>query len=124
MSKYGGKPDHVPDEKTRAEVSALCAYGVRQEEISKYIGVDPKTLRKYYREELDNAKTKAHAAVGRFLYNAASGTALKDGATYADCLRAAIFWSKTQMGFKDGGDVADKGDIDRVIEVVRASRPD
>ena len=96
-----GSPEHIPDEKTRAEVSALCAYGVPQHEIAVYIGVDPKTLRKHYRAELDTAKTKAHAAVGRFLYQAASGAALEKGATHADCIRAAMFWAKTQMGFVD-----------------------
>jgi hypothetical protein len=119
-----GSPEHIPDDKTRAEVSALCAYGVPQEEISVYIGIDAKTLRKHYRAELDSAKVKANAKVRRFLFEAASGDALEKGATYADCLRGSMFWAKTQMGFKDGETAADKADIDRVIEIVRAVRSD
>lgn len=119
-----GSPEHKPDEKSRAEVHALCAYGVPQEEIAVYIGIDAKTLRKHYRAELDTAKTKAHAAVGRFLYQAASGASLKDGASHADCLRAAMFWAKTQMGFRDNQEQVEKSDIDRVIEVVRATKAD
>jgi hypothetical protein len=119
-----GSPEHKPNDKTRAEVSALCAYGVPQDEISVYIGIDAKTLRKHYRPELDSAKIKANAKVRRFLFDAATGDAMAKGASFADCLRGSMFWAKTQMGFKDGNEVAEKADIDRVIEVVRATRPD
>jgi hypothetical protein len=34
-----------------------------------------------------------------------------------------MFWAKTQMGFREGDELADKGDIDRVIEIVRATKP-
>lgn len=92
---------HVPSGKTRAEVSALCSFGIPQEDIARYIDVDPKTLRKYYRKELDNSATRANAAVGRFLYQNATGNTLKDGASHSDCVRAAIFWAKTRMGFRE-----------------------
>lgn len=39
--------------------------------------------------------------VGKFLYTAASGKALEEGATHSDCIRAAMFWAKTQMGWKE-----------------------
>ena len=97
-----GSPEHIPDDKTRAEVSALCAYGVPQEEISVYIGIDAKTLRKHYRNELDAAKIKANAKVRRFLFEAATGDAMSKGATFSDCLRGSMFWAKTQMGFREG----------------------
>jgi hypothetical protein len=119
-----GKPEHIPDEKKRAEVTARASYGVPQQEIAIYLGTDAKTLRKHYREELDLSRVKANSRVRRFLFEAASGDALEKGATYADCLRGSMFWAKTQMGFKDGETAADKADIDRVIEIVRAVRPD
>lgn len=96
---------HDPTERTRAEVSALCSFGIPQPEIARYIGVDPKTLRKYYRKELDNSVTKANAAVGRFLYQNASGGTLKDGASHSDCVRAAMFWAKTRMGWRETNNV-------------------
>ena len=37
----------------------------------------------------------------KFLYQAASGQALTTGATYSDCVRAAMFWAKTRMGWKE-----------------------
>jgi hypothetical protein len=124
-----GSPEHIPDDKTRAEVSALCAYGVPQEEISIYIGIDAKTLRKHYRAELDGAKVKANTKVRRFLFEAATGDALTKGASYADCLRGSMFWAKTQMGFKevdrvettgvDGGPIENKW----TVEIVNAKAP-
>jgi hypothetical protein len=95
------KPLHQPTEKTRAEIIALRSYGVPIKEVAAYIGIDDKTLYKYYREELENSAIKANANVGKFLYQAASGQALTTGATYSDCVRAAMFWAKTRMGWKE-----------------------
>lgn len=98
-------PQHEPTDKTRAEVSALYSFGITQEEIAKYIGIDPKTLRLHYREELDSAHVKANAKVGQFLFQNASGSTLKDGATHSDCVRAAMFWAKTRMGWRETSDI-------------------
>jgi len=95
------KPLHQPTDKTRAEIIALRSYGVPIKEVAAYIGIDDKTLYKYYREELENSAIKANANVGKFLYQAASGQALTTGATYSDCVRAAMFWAKTRMGWKE-----------------------
>lgn len=95
------KPLHQPTEKTRAEIVALRSYGVPIKEVAAYIGIDDKTLYKYYKDELDNSAIKANANVGKFLYQAASGQALATGATYSDCVRAAMFWAKTRMGWKE-----------------------
>lgn len=94
---------HKPTPETIAEVRALTTFGVPQEEIAEYIGIDPKTLRKYYREELDKSTLKVHARVASFLANAATGAALKHGvgATYRDCLTAAFFYGKTRMGLRE-----------------------
>jgi len=95
------KPLHQPTEKTRAEIIALRSYGVPIKEVAAYIGIDDKTLYKYYKDELENSAMKANANVGKFLYQAASGQALATGATYSDCVRAAMFWAKTRMGWKE-----------------------
>ena len=95
------KPLHQPTEKTRAEIVALRSYGVPIKEVAAYIGIDDKTLYKYYRDELENSAIKANANVGKFLYQAASGQALATGATHSDCVRAAMFWAKTRMGWKE-----------------------
>ena len=95
---------HAPTEKSRAEVSALCSFGIPQSEIAIFLGIDAKTLRKHYREELDVASTKANAQVGRFLFQNASGQTLKSGASHGDCVRAAMFWAKTRMGWREKDD--------------------
>ena len=95
------KPLHQPTEKTRAEIIALRSYGVPIKEVAAYIGIDDKTLYKYYRDELENSAIKANANVGKFLYQAASGQALTTGATHSDCVRAAMFWAKTGRGWKE-----------------------
>ena len=95
------KPLHQPTDKTRAEIVALRSYGVPIKEVAAYIGIDDKTLYKYYKDELDNSAIKANANVGKFLYQAASGQALTTGASYSDCVRAAMFWAKTRMGWKE-----------------------
>ena len=96
-------PTHKPTPETSAEVRALASFGVPQEEIATYLDIDPKTLRKYYKDELMQSRLKVHARVGSFLVNAATGAALKQGtgATYRDCLTAAIFYGKTRMGLKE-----------------------
>ena len=92
---------HEPTEKTKAEVAALISYGVPVKQVAAYIGIDDKTLAKYYREIMDAAKIKANAKVRRFLFETATGDAMAKGATYADCLRGSMFWAKTQMGFRE-----------------------
>lgn len=99
---------HEPTETTRAEVGALYSFGIPQEDIARYIGIDAKTLRKYYRDELDNSVTKANAAVGRFLYQNATGKTIKDGASHSDCVRAAMFWAKTRMQWRETQEIDHK----------------
>ena len=119
---------HQPTEKTRAEIVALRSYGVPIKEVAAYIGIDDKTLYKYYREELENSAIKANANVGKFLYQAASGQALTTGASYSDCVRAAMFWAKTRMGWKETNvqevKMADEPIAKVTIEVISANDKD
>jgi len=89
--------EHIPDEVTKAQVEALASFGMAQEKIASYIGINDKSLRKHYSEELENAASRKHLQVAKFLFDAASGDALQKGATYSDCLRASMFFAKTQM---------------------------
>ena len=85
------KPPHEPTRATRELVQLHTMVGTRQETIAEIIGIDPKTLRKYYREELDQSKAKANATIGGALFNKA-----KSGDT-----TAMIFWMKTQACWKE-----------------------
>ena len=50
----------------------MCAYGMAEPIIAKLIGVDPKTLRKHYRDELDTGQEKATAKVAECLFRKAT----------------------------------------------------
>jgi hypothetical protein len=76
------------------QVEAMAAYGVPEADIARVVGVDPKTLRKHYRNELDHGHVKATAKVAEFLFRKAT----TDG---AQCVTAAIFWMKTRGGRSD-----------------------
>jgi hypothetical protein len=83
----------------------MAAYGIPETDISRVIGVDPKTLRKCYREELDLGETKANAQVAGFLFNAA-----KNGN-----VTAQIFWLKTRARWREVPvEVQHSGSIERL----------
>jgi hypothetical protein len=69
--------------------------GTTQADIARVLDIDEKTLRKYYRDELDLAKAKANATIGGALFNQA-----KSGNT-----SAMIFWMKTQAGWRERKDL-------------------
>lgn len=85
---------HKPSEKDRKTVESMSAYGIPQDEIALVIGVDPKTLRRHYRVELDTAEARANAKVAESLFRKAIG----DG---TGSVSAAIFWLKCRAGWKD-----------------------
>src|SRR3954466_6211147 len=67
----------------------MSAYGVPETDVARVLGVDGKTLRKHYREELDTGGTKATAKVAEVLFR----KAMTEGPR---CVAAAIFWLKTR----------------------------
>jgi hypothetical protein len=86
-----GRRAHKPDPAVRRQVEAMAAYGIPELDIARVVGVDPKTLRKHYRDELDMGETKANAQVAGFLFNAArSGN-----------VTAQIFWLKTRARWRE-----------------------
>ena len=89
-----GRRAHRPDERGRRQVEALAAYGVPETDIARIVGIDPKTLRKHYRDELDLGATKATAKVAKFLLRKAT----TEG---PQCVTAAIFWMKTRGGWRE-----------------------
>ena len=82
---------HLPDPAQRKQVEAMAAYGIPEEDIARVVAIDPKTLRKHYRDELDLGETKANAQVAGFLFSAA-----RNGN-----VTAQIFWLKTRARWKE-----------------------
>jgi hypothetical protein len=83
-----------PTPEERKQVEAMAGYGVPHDQIAVLIGedgIDSDTLKKHFKNELVQGKAKANAKVGQTLFQKATS-----GDT-----TAAIWWSKTQMGWKD-----------------------
>lgn len=111
-----GRPVFEPTAAERKQVEAMSGYGLPIEQIAILIrnGIDADTLRKHFASELVAGKAKANSSVGRTLFQKAMG-----GDT-----AAMIWWSKTQMRWKevqqheitgaDGGPVEYKK-IERVV---------
>jgi hypothetical protein len=119
-----GRPAHKPDPVTRRQVEAMAAYGLPEPNIAEIVGIDPKTLRKHYRHELDNGQVKATAKVAESLFRKATGEGPQS-------VTAAIFWLKTKGGWREAPQdhrvglydlrkVTDE-ELDRRIEAAQAS---
>ncbi len=83
----------VPTDDERRQVAAMAGYGVPFAMIASLIqgGIDEDTLNKHFKDELTQGKARACAKVGQSLFQKCM-----DGDT-----TAAIWWTKTQMGWKD-----------------------
>jgi len=89
-----GRKAHKPDAFHRRQVEAMAGYGVPEHAISRVVGIDAKTLRKHYREELDTGQIKATAKVAESLFRKATGEGPQS-------VTAAIFWLKTRGGWRE-----------------------
>ena len=86
-----GRRAHKPDPAQCRRAEAMAAYSIPEIDIAPVLGIDPKTLRKHYRDELDLGETKANAQVAGFLFNSArSGN-----------VTAQIFWLKTRARWRE-----------------------
>lgn len=82
---------HEPTPESRQLVQLHSMVGTPQATIADILNIDDKTLRKYYREELDQAEARANATIGGALFNKA-----KAGDT-----AAMIFWMKTRARWRE-----------------------
>ena len=82
---------HRPTDKTRLLVEKSSGLGLPHESIACLVGIDDKTLRKYYRKELDMGKAKANGEIAKTLYSKAT----------AGDTTALIWWTKTQMRWSE-----------------------
>jgi hypothetical protein len=88
----GSRPYHKPTDTTRTMVLAAVGMGLDQKSISALLDINPKTMRKFYRAELDTGVARANFNVAKSLYGRASGG--KDTI-------ASIFWLKARAGWVD-----------------------
>ena len=98
---------HGPNDGTRRQVEAMAAYGIPEWDIARVLGIDPKTLRKHYAEELATGHVKANARVAETLFRKAVDPALT-----APSVNAAIFWLETRAGWREPPRAEDPGKKD------------
>ena len=77
-------------------VRAMAGYGIPHEGIAIMLDIDPKTLRRHYRHELDRGSVEATAKVAQSLFQMA---------TVEKNVAAAIFWMKARAGWREKHDV-------------------
>jgi len=104
------RPTHEPTDSNRKTVESMSGYGIPEDDIALVIGIDPKTLRKHYRRELDLGHIKANSAVAQNLFKRATG----DG---SQSVTAAIFWAKTRMGWRETTRLEHSGPEGRPIQL-------
>ena len=89
--KKDGRPVFIPTDDQKFLVTMMSSTGVPHERQAKAIGVNSKTLRKYFKEELQLGRNRAHAEIAGALYKRAL-----DGN-----VPAQIFYLKTQAGWRE-----------------------
>ena len=92
IKKGAGQPPHKPEELQIQTVIEMVRAGIPHEKIAKCLGIDAKTLRKHYREEIDTSSIIADTAIAESLFAQA---------TTGNNVAAAIWWTKSRMGWKD-----------------------
>lgn len=86
----------------RKNVEKLSGLGVPLDQIASMVhgGMDPLAMAKRFAKEIAKGRAKANSAVAERLWKKAV-----DGDT-----AAMIWWTKSRMGWRDGGDAADSND--------------
>lgn len=82
---------HDPTPETRRLVESSSGLGLPHESIAVLVGIDDKTLRKYYRSELDMGKAKANGQIAKTLFSKA----------VAGDTTSLIWWTKSQMRWSE-----------------------
>jgi hypothetical protein len=85
-----------PTEEQRRTVRAMSGFGIPHDDIATLLEIDPKTLRKHSRRELDRGSIEATAKVAQSLFNLA---------TVEKNVAAAIFWMKARAGWREKHEV-------------------
>jgi hypothetical protein len=91
---------HKPSEENRRLIRTLAGIGVPIRMVANQVGIDEKTLRKYYDDDIDVGQAKATSQIAKRLYD----IAMSDS---KEALTACIFWLKCRAKWStlDGPEV-------------------
>ncbi len=93
-----GPARYAPTDEDRQLVEGMVAAGLTRPVVAGLMGISPTTLRKHFREQLDNGDANATHRVAMGLYeNATTPTPLYPGGNVV----AQIFWLKARAGWKE-----------------------
>ena len=87
----------VPNDEQRRQVKSLSAIGTKQSDTAQRLKITEKTLRKYFREELDSGELEANGKVAQTLFKMACS---------GENTAATIFWLKSRAGWREGHHIA------------------
>ena len=114
-NKKAGRPPHKPTEQSRNMVKEAVGMGMEQTMISRLLNIAPKTLRRFYREELDTGLAIANMVVAKALYGQA-----KSGKNTI----ASIFWLKARDGWQDTQKTVHEGLPEKISVTFALKAPD
>ena len=91
-----GRPPYEPSPKDRRIAEAMAGWAMPQERIARVIGIEAKTLRKHFAEELEIGSAKLEAQLAQDLLRIAQGQDRQ-------ALIATIFALKSRFGRVEAG---------------------
>lgn len=103
-----GRKSFEPTEQQRRMVESLAGFGMRHESIARLVDLDPKTLRKHFRRELDCGADKANAQVLSTFHKMA---------TSGKYPAMTIFWCKTRLGMREVSRVEHTGAAGEMLSI-------
>jgi hypothetical protein len=90
--KKRGRPRHTPTEASKKQVMSCSGMGVTQASIAQIMDVDEKTLKKYYRKELETGREVANMQVAQAVFKRATSDKYTP---------EGMFWLKSRAGWED-----------------------
>lgn len=108
-----GRPRFQPTEADRRYVKQMAQLGIPHEDIAATVGISRNTLTLHFREDLDDGRIEAEAAVASSLFAKATAKTLS-GAS----VRAAEIWLKRRAHWLEARQPREEGDKTGENEVV------
>lgn len=101
---------YCPSAEDRKKVESMSALGIRQADIAFFMGINERTLRRHYKDDIRRGVIAASLKVNETLFNLA---------TREKNVASLIFWCKTREGWRETGnlDVNMKGAASPVMIV-------
>ena len=108
------RPRFNPTAEQRKMVEAMAGYGVPELGIAQSLGIDPKTLRRHFRRELDQGATKANTQVAQSAFKMASSGRSPS---------MTMFWLKCRAGWRETTILQHMGPNGGPVEISDANYP-